>query len=85
MTPVANWGPAVCYKMSSASISPMSTSKMSSSSEDRFTCGNCGSDLVSMGNWAALRLGFVDHILYTSSASTVYALEGAYFWLFALE
>ena len=75
-----NWGLWV-----SASVSPMSTSKTSSSSEDRFTCGNCGSDLVSMGNWAALRLGFVDHILYTFSASTVYALEGAYFWLFALE
>ena len=37
--------------MSSASVSPVLTSETSSSPEDRFTCGDCGSKLVSMENW----------------------------------
>lgn len=39
-------GPWVGYQMSSASVSPVSTSETPSSSEDRFTCGNCGINLV---------------------------------------
>ncbi len=39
--------------MSSASVSPVSTSETSSSVEDRFTWENCGSNLVLMRNCAA--------------------------------
>ena len=35
--------------MSSASISPVSTSETPPFSEDRFTCRNCGSNLVLIG------------------------------------
>ena len=39
--------------MSSASVSPVSTSETSSSVEDRFAWENCGSNLVLMRNCAA--------------------------------
>ncbi len=46
--------------MSSASVSPVSTSETSFSVEDRFAWENCKSNLVLMGNCAACLANFDD-------------------------